>query len=238
MKLSKDLVPIIRKKDMDSEATKFLMKYYPEALEKPIPVPVEDIAELQMNIEIDYVNIDKSLETLGMMIFSDGVVELYDKVIDKPIKRNYKKGTLLVERDILEADNMGRERFTIMHEMIHWDKHQLRFMALSYKDKTLAKVCRYQEEKVYIPKTPEEWMEWQADNLAAAVLMPIKMFKKRAEELKQEYEVGDIIDDYECRNYHPNIVRKMIIGELANTFRVSKQAADIRLNALEICILE
>lgn len=34
MNLSKDLVPIIYKKDMDKEATKFLLKYCPEALEK------------------------------------------------------------------------------------------------------------------------------------------------------------------------------------------------------------
>ena len=27
-------------------------------------------------------------------------------------------------------------------------------------------------------RTPEDWMEWQADNLAAAILMPAEMFRK------------------------------------------------------------
>lgn len=63
-------------------------------------------------------------------------------------------------------------------------------MALSYKDKTLAKVCRCPKDKSYKPKTPEEWVEWQADNLAAAILMPSAMFKKRIEELKKAYKTG------------------------------------------------
>lgn len=236
MNLSNELVPIIRKKDMDSEATKFLLKYYPKALVSPVPVPVEDIAELKMNLEIDYVNIDEACETLGMMIFSDGVVKIYDKNTDNYIMRGYKKGTLLVERDITDTGNRGRERFTITHEMVHWDKHQLRFMALSHKDKTMAKAFRCPKEKVYNPKTPEEWMEWQADNLAAAILMPAEMFKQKAEELKGQYQVGHRINNFMWQGYSPEIIRDIITGELANTFEVSKQAADIRVNTLGIHI--
>lgn len=238
MNLSNELVPIIYKKDMDKEATKFLMRYCPEALETPIPVPVEDIAELKMNLEIDYVNIDRGLDTLGMMLFSDGQVELYDKETDNYIRRDYKKGTLLIESDIFDTGNRGRERFTITHEMVHWDKHQLRFMTLSYKDKATAKACRCPQQKVYNPKTPEEWMEWQADNLAAAILMPAEMFKQKAEELKDQYQVGHRINDFMWQGYSSEIIKDIIIGELANTFQVSKQAADIRVNTLGIHILE
>ena len=38
--LSSDLVPIKYKKDIDSIAAGFLMKNFPEALEKPMPLPV------------------------------------------------------------------------------------------------------------------------------------------------------------------------------------------------------
>lgn len=41
--VSKNIVPILYKKDMDDEAAAFLQKYYPEALETPIPVPIADI---------------------------------------------------------------------------------------------------------------------------------------------------------------------------------------------------
>ncbi|WP_050607320.1 hypothetical protein [Clostridium niameyense] len=101
MNLSKDLVPIIYKKDMDKEATKFLLKYCPEALDKPMPIPVEDIAELEMNLEIDYVNIDRNYDILGMMIFSDGVKEntksYYLKLLLKKILSLYQLNVEIIK---------------------------------------------------------------------------------------------------------------------------------------------
>lgn len=81
-------------------------------------------------------------------------------------------------------------------------------------------------------------MEWQADNLAAAILMPAEMFKQKAEELKDQYQVGHRINDFMWQGYSSEIIKDIIIGELANTFQVSKQAADIRVNTLGIHILE
>ncbi len=49
--VSKNIVPIRYKKELDDEATAFLQKYYPEALETPMPVPIDDIAKA-MGLEI------------------------------------------------------------------------------------------------------------------------------------------------------------------------------------------
>jgi Zn-dependent peptidase ImmA (M78 family) len=160
-------------------------------------------------------------------------VTLYDQDSDQYIRRAYKRGTLLVESNLSET-NRGRERFTITHEMVHWDKHQLRFMALSYKDKTLAKVCRCPTAKVYRPKTAEDWLEWQADNLAAAILMPAEMFKQKAEELKSGYKVGEKINEFMWKGFSPGLIKEFIVDDLASTFQVSKQAVEIRLNTLGI----
>jgi len=238
MKLNSDFVPIISKKEMDQEATKFLRKYCPEALESPMPVPVEDIAELKMELEIDYVNIDEACETLGMMIFSDGAVELYDPENDEYVLRPYKRGTLLVESNIGDVSNRGRERFTIAHEIVHWHIHKLRFTMLGLKDKSLTKACRCPQEKAYNPKTPEEWMEWQADNLAAAILMPAEMFRRKAIEIKANYKVGSKINDHMWLGFSPSIINELIIDALAEAFHVSKQAAEIRLKTLNIKLIE
>lgn len=236
MKFTKDLVPIIRKEDMDLEATKFLKEYCPEALEKPMPLPVEEIVELQMGLDIDYVNLTLDASTLGMMIFSDGVTEIYRKDTGEYIPQKVKRGTMLIESDL--ADNRGRERFTIAHEIIHWEKHQLRFTTLSYHDKILAKACRCPKEKVYKARTPEEWLEWQADNMAAAILMPAEMFRLKAEELKIKYKgkVGCKINDFMWRGYSPTLITEFIIDDLAETFQVSRQAAKIRCNTLQIAL--
>lgn len=76
MKFTKDLVPIIRREDIDTEATNFLKKYCPEALETPMPLPLEDIAEFKMDLEIDYVNLTPDASILGMMIFTEGVTDI------------------------------------------------------------------------------------------------------------------------------------------------------------------
>lgn len=238
MKLNSDLVPIISKKQMDIEATKFLRKYYPEALENPIPLPVEDIAELKMSLEIDYVNIDKDCSTLGMMIFSAGIVDLYDSDKEKYVSRKYDKGTLLVESNITDAGNRGRERFTIAHEIIHWHIHKSRFALMALKDKSLARACRCPQEKAYKPKTPEDWMEWQADSLAAAILMPAEMFRQKANELKSNHKIGKKLNDYMWLGFSPEIIKDFIIDELATAFQVSKQAAEIRVKTLEIQLEE
>ena len=236
MRLNKDLVPIIRKDDMDSLATTFLQTYCPEALRQPMPLPVEDIAELQMGLDIDYINITDDGSTLGMMIFSDGVTEIYDKDTGRYVRQKVTRGTMFVESDL--DDNRGRERFTIAHEMVHWDKHQLRFTTLSYHDKALAKACRCPKEKVLRAKTPDEWLEWQADNLAAAILMPAKMFGLKAKELKSKYHgrIGVKINDLMWRGFSPSMITEFIISDLAQTFQVSNQAAQIRCNTLQLAI--
>lgn len=238
MRLNSDFVPVISKREMDEEATKFLRKYCPEALKDPMPVPVEDIAELKMDLEIDYVNIDKACETLGMMIFSDGAVKLYDQESGQYVLRPYKRGTLLVESDISDVSNRGRERFTITHEIVHWHIHKLRFTMMGLIDESLAKACRCPKEKTYNPKSPEEWMEWQADNLAAAILMPAEMFKRKAMEFKSSFNVGSKINDTMWLGFSPSIINDFIIDGLADTFHVSKQAAEIRIKTLGIELLK
>lgn len=50
-RFSGELVPIIPRDDFDREATRFLEKNYPIALEKPVPVPIRQIAEnMQLTI--------------------------------------------------------------------------------------------------------------------------------------------------------------------------------------------
>lgn len=218
--LSSDLVPIIYKKDIDSIAAGFLMKYFPEALEKPMPLPVEDIAELSMGLEIDYVSLGEDKDILGMMIFSDGEVQVYDREKGRYIRRHYRKGSLLVESSTLEF--RGRDRFTIAHEMIHWELHQLRFMAVNPGDRSAARACRCGAQTLMSPRTSEEWIEWQADSLAAAILMPENMFRKKA------LELGAV---------DRNAQESSLIDCLAGCFGVSRKAAKIRMKNLGLYLL-
>lgn len=50
-RLSEYLVPVISKEELDDTAEAFLKKYYPEALEKPMAIPPEEVAE-RMGLQI------------------------------------------------------------------------------------------------------------------------------------------------------------------------------------------
>lgn len=240
MVLNDHYIPVLSKKDIEEEAKKFLQLHYPQALIDPMVVPIEEIAELKMGLTIDYVNITEDKSILGMMIFSDGVTEIYKKETGEYVLEEVNKGTILVEEDLCD-NNRGRERFTIAHEIVHWDKHQIRFkmMELFKGQHLLAMACRCSEKGPRKLITAEDWMEWQADSLAAAILMPQDTFKAKAKELIDTYgfifpltKFGDAIS-YEFEN---EIIVDYIIQELAETFQVSKLAAEIRLRNLGILV--
>ena len=51
--VSKNIVPILYKKDSEDEATRFLEKYCPAALETPMPVPIEEASRFGVAITDD-----------------------------------------------------------------------------------------------------------------------------------------------------------------------------------------
>lgn len=70
LKLSKDWVPYIRRRNFDDIAEKFLRKYYPQALSQPTPISVEAIvAEMGISIHQEKLTIDDSV--FGKMVFKD-----------------------------------------------------------------------------------------------------------------------------------------------------------------------
>lgn len=89
--VSKNIVPILYKSDLDKEAEVFLSCYYTEALEKPTPVPIDAIAE-QMGLEIiQGFRITDDFSIFGQICFSAGTADVYDIF-------KYNKSTIEVKR--------------------------------------------------------------------------------------------------------------------------------------------
>ena len=75
--------------------------------------------------------------------------------------------TILIEQDLLsETVPLGRYNFTVMHEVAH----QILFY-YSAREGQKVKFRQY-------PSCERDWMEWQADTLAAALLMPERLVRK------------------------------------------------------------
>jgi Zn-dependent peptidase ImmA (M78 family) len=75
-------------------------------------------------------------------------------------------------------------------------------------------------------RTEEDWMEWQANGIAAAILMPKHTFEKKADEIVSDWGPS-------VRSFYSSAGRMGLLAmELATYFEVSLQAARIRLSEL------
>jgi len=103
-----NLIPTVSKEDFDDEATKFLAEYCPEALEIPMPIPIEDIIQVKLKLDlIQNKRLTRDFNVLGQICFSPGEVEVYDVHNDIPHKIPIKRGTILVDACTPYLRNLG-----------------------------------------------------------------------------------------------------------------------------------
>jgi hypothetical protein len=225
--VSKTIVPIIRKEDLDAEATAFLSEYFPEALVTPMPVPISDIAE-KMDLEIVQGNrITDDFSVFGEICFSKGTIGVWDLFKCRHSELEVRRGTIIIDAYTYWERNRGCINNTIAHEVFHWHRHRM-YAAIKdilRNEKVIA--CRCPAEIIY-PSQNEEWtdeqrMEWQANNVAPRILMPIQTFRTKVDELYKQYRCDTLdgsvdIDVITC-----------IADELASFYDVSRLSALIRM---------
>ncbi|HEO4390851.1 TPA: ImmA/IrrE family metallo-endopeptidase [Streptococcus agalactiae] len=221
LKLSKDWVPYIRKKDFDAIAEKFLRKYYPQALTQPTPVPVETIvSEMGLSIHQEKLTIDNSV--FGKMVFKDTDVEVIED--EQLVSEHFNKGSILVDKDVVFKRNVGSYNNTVIHECVHWELHKVFHEVKMVLDKDHSQVSSWTEENLADSSmwTSLDWMEWQANGIAPRILMPKVQTRIKIRELFQTLTL-----------VHPDISRSELVQEvvdnLATFFEVSRQAAKIRM---------
>ena len=120
-RLSGELVPIISRDQFEDEAEKFLTRYCPDALDKPMRIPIETIAsDMKLHV-IEDVPLSDDLTYFGTIIFDNG------NVLDKHRKitiRNAKRGTVYLDPRVSYERSVGTKRTTLAHECFHWHRHQ------------------------------------------------------------------------------------------------------------------
>lgn len=221
LKLSKDWVPYIRKKDFDAIAEKFLRKYYPQALTQPTPVPVETIvSEMGLSIHQEKLTIDNSV--FGKMVFKDTDVEVIED--EQLVSEHFNKGSILVDKDVVFKRNVGSYNNTVIHECVHWELHKVFHEVKMVLDKDHSQVSSWTEENLADSSmwTSLDWMEWQANGIAPRILMPKVQTRIKIRVLFQTLTL-----------VNPDISRSELVQEvvdnLATFFEVSRQAAKIRM---------
>ncbi len=136
----------------------FLKDYYPSLVP---PIPIEDIAELQIGIEINSVEgLKKEFDIEGFIHSNFQAITLDDYVF-----------------------NMFEERtkFTIAHEIGHAVLHKKIYEQFNIDSKE-----KYRKFQNSIPEEDQKWLEIQANMFAGCVLVPSKPLKKAVKEVTDD----------------------------------------------------
>ena len=170
---------------------------------KPQAVPLERLVEESFDLGIEYMHLTESGHELGRMICTNGYTTRFNSDIDNYELVVVSSGTILIEANLLECVNLhGRFRFTLAHELAHWILHRELFAETNSAAAHSTDTAN------------DDIIEWQANYLAQAMLMPTGQVKRGFYALVQTTS------------------RVEIIHKLATIFEVSKQAMGIRLQEL------
>ncbi len=180
------------------------------------PIPVEEILEAYLGLDFELDDLRELLgvsDVLGATWIAQRRVKI-DQSLDPTV------------HPFME----GRYRFTVSHEVGHWELHRKLFPDHSGQMSLFASP----EEPIVCRSGAKDPMEWQADCFAAYLLMPTTMVMSAWAALcggLRPYFAGDEIANLTARwglgsDERPTVA---IARDLASVFRVSGQAMQIRL---------
>jgi hypothetical protein len=227
-----NLVPVIRKSEFDNEATSFLGKYCPEALEVPMAVPIEMVAKNRMNLKLLTYHLTEDFSIFGQMCFTGGLAEIYNKDEDEYCEIKVDSGTMIIDPDTFFERNLGCINNTIAHECFHWHRHRnYHFMQnILYSKQSVACRCSADAKDDKSSKTwsDEDWMEWQANGIAPHILLPRETFPTMADQFLKESRCNNLV----AAGLTPS--KQWVVDKLADFYKVSKMSVRIRIDELGI----
>ncbi|MDR3565538.1 MAG: ImmA/IrrE family metallo-endopeptidase [Negativicutes bacterium] len=232
-------LPILSMKEIDGIAELILSDFNVSILKEPTPVDMESLLEFYLGVGLDYQNLTHNKAILGMTVFNDCRIPVYDaynktvKIIPVSAK------TVMIDNLLLKQHQKGRYRFTLGHEASHWILHRDKYLE-NKKQTCLFKVeealpsvkCRAAdiENSSWCRSitTDHDLMEWQADRMASALLMPKRTFLLAVQEILEQ---GGIHEEGIPGGIWDMIIRT-VTSKIAEIFQVSQQAARIRFDQL------
>ena len=225
---------ILNKQQINQIAYVILEEYMPSANRIAQPVDIETLAEecLLLTIEEKMFGINDNILGLIALHDVDGITYLDDGL--NPTKASLCAGTIIINSWLTAFKRYTCKRFTIAHECSHWilhrtyhsptnQKYQLRNQRSPYI--ACRSAAAEQTQRKFI--TDEDWEEWQANSLAAALLMPYKPFYLFAYDLINKTGRTFLSEsiDRDCNE---------IINKVAKRFEVSGTSVKIRMKQMSL----
>lgn len=221
------------KNDFDDIARDVLKEYMPGVVDSQQEIDINYLIKECLFLTVRSKNITADKSVLGLIAFEEATVPCYDLGFN-PVKIDLQAGDILIDLSLSGNQSLPRRRFTLAHEASHWILHRSYHSPTNQKfefrkpyNSSLASDI---ERRIHRFETETDREEWQANSLAAALLMPKIAFMKTAlREIERMYGyeqyplMNDGSDEY-----------SEVIQRIASVYNVSRQATEIRLEQLEI----
>lgn len=231
-KMKSNGLPILSKDEIDEIANILVLEYQPELMQNPQAFDIEGFSELYLDVNLDYQYLSNDGRYLGMMVFNDtNTLPVYNPEANMAEYLSVNENTVIIDRALLDSRNENVYRFTLAHEAaghayFHRDYHFIdpnQISLFEIQNEPIIK-CRQREIFTYgimsykPLKTDSDWIEWQANYMASAILMP-------------KVSINKLINNLGLK-FNSNIDRTKSIIYISDIFKVSRAAAEIRLKNL------
>ena len=184
------------------------------------PIDPERLASEVVGLNVSYLPLCQDDSVMGLSVFADLEIRLQ---LEDGTVQEVRLGDrdIVIDSSLLEERNRGRRNFTMAHETAH------HILAMMYPMEYGA-TCRCRSHVLYRKNgVARDWEEWQADTMAAALLMPSELvrfcmyFFGLGEELGF---AGALKDSFQYSRF----------CDMANYMGVSKKDMEIRLRRMEL----
>jgi len=226
----KNGIPILKKIEIDNIAERFIQEFNPKAMQTPMEIDIDSFVLNYLGLKQDFQYLSHCGVYLGMTVFNDtNKIPVYNPSLNTAEYISAKARTVIIDNTLLEDEQEHRYRYTMGHEGGHDIFHSGYF---SYNPNQMSLFDNVSEPMIQCravslngkSKPVSQWndndsMEWQANYLSSALLMPKSMVYKLIKSLPPQ------IDFFKNATY---------VHEVVKTFNVSYQAAEYRLKELGV----
>lgn len=223
LNLTKRNVPFLKKEKMDSVAEILISEFQPTALESFEEIDIDSMAEFYFNCNLRFEYLSHAQLYLGLSTFNDRRIQIYNPEKGCAEDLFINANTIVIDSSLNEKNQEHRYRFTLAHECSHMYLHSSFF----YQDENQLSLFSENNKAGFIEcrssieilncKPRNQWtdldtIEWQANYLGAALLMPKIMVEKLSDRTE----------------------KAALVRSISNTFNVSEESAYYRLRDLGI----
>ena len=152
--------------------------FFGDEADKPdrsaLPTPIDQFAKNYLGLRVSFARLSPDGSICGVTAYADTEYKITELGITRTLA--LKRNQVILDESFIRSGNVQRlcakRRFTLAHECAH----QILFQLESEEVKASCEM-RYSARTAYTPrelKTREDWNEWQANVLGAAILLPQK----------------------------------------------------------------